>query len=86
MTRILFFRMVLRKFSEITNKPNFSIIFFTIMSISFFSLGFDIFSIIAKEVSQVRNNLVCVVACLVFLFCCALTTGCCNAFQHIFVN
>ena len=86
MARILFFCMVLRKFSGITNKPNFSIIFFTIMSISFFSQGFDIFSIIAKEVNQVRDNVICVVACLVFLFCCALTNGHCNAFQHIFVN
>ena len=32
------------------------------------------------------NNLVCVVARLVFLFRCAVTTGRCNAFQRIFVN
>ena len=56
------------------------------MNISFFSLRFDPFSIIAKEVNQVRNNVVCVVARLVFVFCCALTTDRCNAFQHIFVN
>ena len=88
MARTLFFRMVLRKSSEITNsKPIFSQYnFFTIMNISFFSLRFDLFSIIAKEVNQIRNNVVCVVARLVFLFCCALTTGRCNAFQHIFVN
>ena len=42
--------------------------------------------IIAKEVNQTRNNVVCVVVRLVFVFCCALTTGRCNAFQHIFVN
>ena len=60
--------------------------FFTIMNISFFSLRFDPFSIIAKEVNQIRNNVVCVVARLVFVFCCALTTGRCNVFQHIFVN
>ena len=60
--------------------------FFTIMNISFFSLRFDPFSIIAKEVNQIRNNVVCVVARLVFLFCCALIKGCYKAFQHIFVN
>ena len=88
MDRTLFFRMVLRKFSEITNsKPIFSQYnIFTIMNISFFSLSFDLFSIIAKEVNEIRNKVVCVVARLVFLFCSALTTGRCNAFQHIFVN
>ena len=88
MARTLFIRMVLRKLSEITNnKPILnSTIFFTIMNISFFNLRFDLFSIIAKEVNQIRNNVVCVVARLVFVFCCALTTGRCNAFQHIFVN
>ena len=35
-----------------------------------------------KEVNQIRNNLVCIVASLVFLFCCALTTDRCSAFQH----
>ena len=33
-----------------------------------------------------RNYVVCVVARLVFVFYCALTTGRCNAFQHIFGN
>ena len=71
-----------------TNQFLVSTIFFTIINISFFSLRFDLFSIIAKEVNQIRNNVVCVVARLVFVFCCALTTGsgCCNAFQHIFIN
>ena len=69
-----------------TNQFLVSAIFFTIMNISFFSLRFDLFSIIAKEVNQIRNNAVCVVARLVFLFSCALTTGRCNALQHIFVN
>ena len=69
-----------------TNQFLVSTIFFTIMNISFFSLRFDLFSIIAKKVSQIRNNAVYVVAHLVFLFCCALTTGRCNAFQHNFVN
>ena len=69
-----------------TNQFLVSTIFFAIMNISFFSLRFDLFSIIAKEVNQIRNNVVFVVARLVFLFCCALTTGRCNAFQHIFVN
>ena len=69
-----------------TNQFLVSTIFFTIMNISFFSLHFDLFSIIAKEVIQIRNNVLCVVARLVFLFCCALTTVGCNAFQHVFVN
>ena len=63
-----------------TNPFLVSTIFFTIMNVSFFSLRFDLFSIIAKEVNQIRNNVVCVVAR------CALTTGRCNAFQHNFVN
>ena len=29
---------------------------------------------------------VCIAARLVFVFCCALTTGYCNVFHHIFVN
>ena len=88
MARTLFVSKVFRKFSEITkNKPIFSQYnIFTIMNISFFSLGFDLFSIIAKEVNQIRNNLICVVARFVFLCCCALTTGRSNAFQHSFVN
>ena len=69
-----------------TNKFLVSTIFFTIMNISFFSLRFDLFSIIAKEVNQIRNNVVCVVARLVFSFCCALTTGRCSAFHHNFAN
>ena len=44
-----------------------STIFFTIMNISFFSLHFDLFSIIAKEINQIRNNIVCSVARVVFL-------------------
>ena len=78
--RTLFFRMVLRKFSEITNnKPVLvSTIFFMIMNISLFNLRFDLFLIITKEANQIRNNVVCVVARFIFAFC--------NAFQHIFVN
>ena len=69
MARILFFCKVLSNFSEITNnKPVFS--------------QYNLFSIIAKEVNQIRNKVVCVVTCLVFVFCCALTTDSCNAFQH----
>ena len=52
----------------------------------FFNLRSDIFSIIVKEVYQIRNSVVCVAARLIFLFCCALTTGRCSAFQHIFIN
>ena len=69
-----------------TNQFLVSTIFFTIMNISFFNLRFDLFSIIAKVVNQIRNNVVCVVARLVFVFSCALTTDRCSAFQHIFVN
>ena len=73
-----------------TNQFLVSTIFFANINISFFSLCSDIFSIIAKKVSQIRNNVVCswncAVARFVFIFCCALTISCCNAFQHIFVN
>ena len=48
-----------------TNQFLVSTIFFTIMNISFFSLRFDLFSIIAKEVNQIRNNEVCVAPRLV---------------------
>ena len=83
MARILFFCKVLSNFSEITNnKPVFSQYNIFYNYISFFSLCFDLFSIIAKEVNQIRNKVVCVVTCLVFVFCCALTTDSCNAFQH----
>ena len=68
-----------------TNQVLVSTIFFTIINISFFSLRLDLFSIIAKENNQIRNNVVCVVARLGSLFCCALTTGRCNTFQHNFV-
>ena len=80
--------MVRKKFLKITNNNQFlvSTIFFTIMNISFFNLRFYFFSIITNEVDQVRNNVACVVARLVFMFCCALTTGRCNAFQYIFIN
>ena len=40
----------------------------------------------SKKVNQIRSNTVCVVARLVFVLCCTLTTGRCNAFQYIFVN
>ena len=87
MTRTLFsVRSLGNSQKLLTNQFLVSANFFTIMIISFFGLRFDLFSIIAKEVNQIRNNVVCVVARHVFLFCCALTTGHCNAFQHIFVN
>ena len=74
--------------SKITNKKPIFILYkiFYNYNISFFRLRFDLFSIITKEVIQVRNNVVCVVADLVFLFFCAITAGCCNTFQHIFEN
>ena len=80
--------MVLRKFSEITsNKSIFSQynIFYK-YKYFFFQSCFDLFSIIAKKVDQIRSNVVCVVARLVFVFYCALTTGRYNVFQHIFGN
>ena len=46
-----------------------------------FNLCFDLFLIFTKEVNQIRNNVVCVVAHLVFVFCCALATGLCNVFK-----
>ena len=69
-----------------TNQFLVSTIFFTIMNISFFSLRFDLFSIIAKEINKIRSNVICVVARLAFLFYCVLPTGRCNAFQYIFLN
>ena len=63
-----------------------STIFFTNISNSFFNLRFDLFSTIVKKVNQMRKNVVCVVARLVFVFCCVLSTDRCNVFQHIFVN
>ena len=66
-----------------TNQYLVSPIFFTIMNISFFNLCFNLFSMIAKEVNQIRNNVVCVVADLVFVFCCALTTGFSTYFRKL---
>ena len=52
MAKKLFFRMVFRKFSEITkNKPIFSPHNIFYNYISFFILRFDLFSIITKEVN-----------------------------------
>ena len=58
---------------------------FWYLSVINFSVFWSFFNH-CQKVSQVRNNVVCVVACLVFVSCCALTTGCCNAFQHVFIN
>ena len=69
-----------------TNQFLVSTIYFTITNISFFNLRLDLFPIIVKGVNQISNNVVCAVAPLIFVFCCALTTCRCNAFQHIFVN
>ena len=72
MARTLFFHKLLRKFMENTNnKPIFSQCNIFDKCKYFFSIG---------------SNVVCVVTCLVFVFYCALNTGRCNAFQHIFVN
>ena len=58
MARTSFFLMLLRNFQELltTNQFLVSTIFFAIMNISFLSLRFDLFSIIAKDVDQIRNN------------------------------
>ena len=81
MARTLFFRMLygLRNFSEITSdKPIFSLynIFY---KYKYFLFQFAFWSLFnhRQKVNQIRNNVVCVVARLVFVFCCALTTGLC---------
>ena len=56
-----------------TNQFLVSAIFFTMLNIAFFSLRFELFSIIAKEVNQISDNVVCVAVRFVFLFCRALT-------------
>ena len=69
-----------------TNQFLVSATFFANMNISFLNLCLDLFSMIAKKIHQIRNNMVCVLAPLVFVFCCALTTSYCNAFHHSFIN
>ena len=88
MARTLFFHVVLVKLMETTNnKPIFSQYnIFDKYKYRFFNLCSDLFSIIAKNINQIRNNVVCVAVRLIFIFRCALTVGCCNAFQHILVN
>ena len=75
MARTLFFHTVLRKFIENTNNQ-------FLVSTILFAMCSDIFSIIIQS----KNNEVFVIAHFVFVFCYALTTSHCNAFQHIFVN
>ena len=58
--------------------------FFTYINISFFNPFSDPFPIIVKEVTQIRNNTVCVVAHNISVLCCALTTDRCSVFQHSF--
>ena len=79
MARTLFFVWCLGNSQKLltTNQCLVSTKFFSIMNISFLNLRFDLFLIIAKEVNQIRNNVVCVVARLVFVFRCAVTTGRC---------
>ena len=60
--------------------------FFKNIYISFVIVCSDLFSIIYKKFNQIRENVVFIVVSLVFVFCCAFTTGRCNAFQHFFVN
>ena len=54
------------------------------MNISFCNLRFNFFLIIAKEVNQIRSNVVCVAARLVFKFYCAVTTGRLQCFSTYF--
>ena len=86
MTRILFFRMVLRKLLEITNnKPILvSTIFFTITNISLFSLHFHLFSVIPKEVNQNQEqcSLCCISPCFLLLLCTQYKSL--QFFQHTF--
>ena len=85
MARTLFFRMVFRKFSQITkNKPIFSQgnIFYNYEYFSFQSTFWSLFNHRQRiQSNEEQCSAVCVVARLAFLFCCALTTGSCNAFQ-----
>ena len=83
MARTLFFRMVLRKFLEIANKkPIFNQynIFYNYEYFFFQSAFWSLFNH-CQRINQIRKNVVRVIARLVFLFCCTLTTGRCNAFQ-----
>ena len=79
----IIFHMVLRKFFKNTNnKLIFSAnnIFYKYKT-SFFQSVFNYY-----RKSQIRNNVVCVVARLVIVFCCTLTTGRCDTSQHVLVN
>ena len=86
MTRTIFFHMAFRNFRKKLriNQLLVSAPFFT--NIFLLSMCSDLFLITAKKVKEIRNNVVCVAARLVFAFCCALATGRCNAFQYVFVN
>ena len=88
MATTLFFRMALGNSQKLltTNQFLVSTIVSTKIYTSFFNLRFDHFLIIAKKVNQIRDNVACIVAHFVFVFCCALTMGRCNTFQHIFLN
>ena len=89
MARTLFFHCVLQKVSEnFYNKLIFSQhnVYHKYIYTSFFNPFFNPFSIIAKEVNEIRNNIVCVIANHVFVLRCALTLGRCNVFQHNFGN
>ena len=84
----LFFGMVLRKFSEITNnKPIFSQYSIFYKYKYFFSnLRFDLFNHCQKSQSnQEQCSLCCSSPCFRVLLC-THTTGRCNASQHIFGN
>ena len=90
MGRTLFFHMKHRKYMEDTNnKPFFRQynIFHKYKYFFFQSVFWSIFSRCQKSQSNQEQCSLCrTVARLVFVFCCALTTSRCNAFQHIFIN
>ena len=60
--------------------------FSTNIIISFSNPFSDSFPINTKEVTQIRDNIVCVVVLNVFVLPCALTTSRCNVFQKNFGN
>ena len=91
-TRTLFFHMVLRKFIENTNnKPIFrQCNIFNLFKILIFfrSVLWSLFLFWSPSKKSVKSETIKSVLYLTLfsLFCCALTTGRCHAFQYFFVN
>ena len=77
MARILFFRMLFRKLSEIFQYN----IFFNYEYFFFQSAFWSLFNLSQRSQSnQEQCSMCCSSPC--FLFCCALAAGRCNTFQH----